>query len=99
VNLTNEASWPISTVALLLVACATPTLAQDCELYTSLGQLPSGFEMIAGGDLGKAELFVLSDGVCTCMNQPAVDRELGKSLVSGANWSCRPATPDEHRSE
>jgi hypothetical protein len=70
---------------------------QRCDRYAALIRLPDAFEEIASGDLVGAELFVLTDGVCTCDNTPAIDRWLGKRASAGINWSCRAATPDERR--
>ena len=70
---------------------------QSCDRYATLKRLPDSFEEIASADLIRAELFVLTDGTCTCDNGPAVDRKFGKSVPQNVNWSCRNATPDERR--
>ena len=68
---------------------------QSCDRYAALRRLPGSFEEIASADLVKAELFVLTDGTCTCENMPAVNRKLGKPAPDGINWSCREATSEE----
>jgi hypothetical protein len=72
---------------------------QNCDQYAALNRLPDSFEEIASGDLGKAEFFVLTDRRCTCDNEPAVSRRLGKPAPQKINWSCRESTPDERRSD
>ena len=67
---------------------------QGCDRYAALRRLPSSFEEIASADLVKAELFVLTDGTCTCENMPAVNRKLGKPAPDGINWSCRLASSE-----
>jgi hypothetical protein len=81
------------------IATATSAAGQSCDQYAAFNRLPDRFEQIASGDLGKAELFVLTDGVCTCDNTPAVNRKLGKPAPQEINWSCHVATPDERRSD
>ena len=89
---------------------AAPSMAQQsCESYATLKRLPDGFMEIAsalieGRETGdeadpraEVELFVLTDGTCTCTNDPSVDRQLGKSVPQNVNWSCREATPDERK--
>jgi len=73
---------------------------QSCDRYATLKRLPDSFEEIASGlFVGGLELFVLTDGTCTCDNMPAVDRKRGKSAPQNVNWSCRKATPDERRND
>jgi hypothetical protein len=82
------------------IAIAASTAEPNCSRYAAMRRLPVEFEEIASADLvGGAELFILTDGSCTCDNKPAVDRRLGKPAPIGVNWSCRPAAPDERRSE
>ena len=81
-----------------VIATATSAAEHNCDRYAALKRLPYRFEEIASGDLGKAELFVLTDRTCTCDNTPAVARMLGKPALQNVNWSCRAATPDERGS-
>jgi hypothetical protein len=100
----------IALCVLAVAIFAAPTAAeQSCEGYATLKLLPDGFVEIAsapiegresGGEAGPratVEFFKLTDGACTCTNEPAVDRELGKSVPQNINWSCRKATPDERK--
>jgi hypothetical protein len=95
---------------LAVAICAAATAAEpNCESYATLKRLPDRFVMIAsalieGRETGdeadpraEVELFILTDGACTCTNQPFIDRELGKSVPQNVNWSCRKATPDEQK--
>src|SRR5262245_62074407 len=71
---------------------------QSCDRYATLKRLPDSFEEIASAELvGGLELFVLTDGACTCDNMPALHRKWGKPAPQDVNWSCRTATPDERR--
>ena len=85
-------------LACLILLSATATAEPACDRYATVERLPDGFIEIASGDFGKAELFVLTNGICTCSNDPAVSRRLGKSAPDKINWSCRAATDDERRS-
>jgi hypothetical protein len=71
---------------------------QACEQYAGLARLPGRFVEIASGDLGRLESFVLTDRTCTCNNTPALERAMGRSSPQTANWSCRPASAEERRS-
>jgi hypothetical protein len=81
-----------------MFSLAGATAAAACEQYIAAERLPGGFVEIASGDLGKAELFMLTDGTCTCDNLPAVSRVLGKPVQDGVNWTCRVASSDERGS-
>jgi len=73
---------------------------QSCDRYATLKRLPDSFEEIASGLFaGGLELFVLTDGTCTCDNMPAVDRKRGKPAPQNVNWSCRTSTPHERRND
>ena len=85
--------------AAVAIAAAANAADQDCDRYAALQRLPDRFEEIASGDIGKVELFILSDGKCTCANTPAVNRRLDKPAPQNVNWSCRMARPDERRSD
>jgi hypothetical protein len=90
----------ISAAAMVtVIAGAASAVEQNCDQYGALNRLPNDFEEIASADLGKAELFILTDGKYTCDNRPAVDRKLGKPAPQNINWSCREATPDERRTD
>jgi hypothetical protein len=77
----------------------------SCDQYSTLRRLPDRFMQVMSAQLGRApgsgkptsaELFVLTDGVCTCENQPSVDRYFyGKDVPAGVNWSCRAADSDD----
>jgi hypothetical protein len=70
--------------------------AQVCNQYVALERLPDRFVEVASGLLtGGVELFVYSDGRCTCDNTPYVERKLGKPATKSGLWSCREATADE----
>jgi hypothetical protein len=88
----------MKTLVTLLLLGATAVADPICDRYSTVDRLPNGFVEIASGDLGKAELFVLTDGSCTCSNAPFVNRRLGKSAPDKINWSCRTATDGERRS-
>jgi hypothetical protein len=82
------------------IATATNAAEESCDRYAGLKRPPPDqFEEIAIADFGVAELFVLSDGKCTCDNRPAVARALGKPAPENINWSCRVATSDERRND
>ena len=87
------------TAAAIAIAAAANASDQDCDRYAALDRLPDRFEEIASGDFGEVELFILSDGKCTCANTPAVNRRLDKPAPQNVNWSCRMARPDERRSD
>jgi hypothetical protein len=100
----------ITLCVLAIAICAAPTAAeQSCEGYATLKRLPDSFVEIASalsegreagdeaGPRATIELFILTDGACTCTNEPAVDRKLGKSVPQNINWSCRKAKPDEQK--
>ena len=90
----------VSSIALVGIVGVVPaTIKVGCDRYAALDRLPNRFEEIASGDLGKAEVFVFTDGTCTCDNKPAVDRRLGKPTSQTSKWSCRAATRDERRSD
>jgi hypothetical protein len=75
-----------------------PVLAAElsCAHYAVFKKLPSSFQEIASGDLvGGPEIFVLSNGQCTCNNGPAISRHFGRPAPLGENWSCRHASGDE----
>ena len=71
----------------------------SCDRYAMFKRLPDSFKMIGSAILPRAELFILTDGACTCENTPAVDRKLGKSVPQDLNWRCRKAIPDERSNE
>jgi hypothetical protein len=76
----------------------SPVLAAElsCAHYAVFKRLPSSFQEIASGDLvGGPELFVLSNGQCTCDNGPAISRYFGRPAPLSENWSCRHASGDE----
>ena len=51
--------------------CAYAQTGQLCDQYTTTKKLPANFEEIASAELaGGHELFVLTDGICTCDNEP-----------------------------
>jgi hypothetical protein len=77
------------------IGTAANSVAPICNQYSTLNRLPDSFEEIGRGDLGYAEVFVLSDGVCACDNTPSIDRRRGKPVLADVNWSCRAATSDE----
>jgi hypothetical protein len=88
----------ISSFALTIAMLAGQAGAeQSCDLYAALKRLPASFEEIASADLGKVEVFYLTDGKCTCDNTPAAYRTLGKPAPQNVNWSCRTATAAERR--
>jgi hypothetical protein len=90
----------ISTISLAAaIGAASSAVEQSCDRYAALNRLPDRFEEIASGDFGKAELFVLTDGTCTCDNKPAVDRVLGKPAPKDVNWLCNTATAEERRND
>ncbi|UZE49852.1 hypothetical protein ONR75_03390 [Rhodopseudomonas sp. P2A-2r] len=67
-----------------------------CAHYAAFKKLPNGFREIASGSLvGGAEIFVLSNGSCTCDNGPALSRHFGRPTPQGEHWSCRDASGDE----
>jgi hypothetical protein len=68
-----------------------------CEQFTRLRRLPDSFEEIASAQLVKGELFFMSDGECTCVNRPAVDRLLGRAVDEGLNWTCKSATDEDRQ--
>ena len=78
---------------------APPSAAeQGCDRYATLKWLPDSFEEIASALFdGGVELFVLTDGACTCDNMPALDRKWSQPAPQNITWSCRTATPDERR--
>jgi hypothetical protein len=84
-----------------LMAGTSPAVTADdfsvCEQFTQRRRLPDKFEEIASASLAKGELFVMSDGECTCVNRPAVDRLLGKTVDEGSNWTCKFATSEERK--
>jgi hypothetical protein len=68
----------------------------SCVHYAVFKKLPSTFQEIASGDLvAGPEMFVLSNGYCTCDNGPAISRHFGRPAPLGENWSCRYASGDE----
>jgi hypothetical protein len=84
---------------LAITISATQSVADpSCESYATLKRLPDRFFEIASALLdGDVELFIVTDGACTCTNEPAVDRELGKPVPPNVIWSCRKATADEKK--
>ena len=67
-----------------------------CAHYAAFKKLPNGFREIASGSLvGGAEIFVLSNGSCTCDNGPALSRHFRRPTPQGEHWSCRDASGDE----
>ena len=91
----------ISKSVLAAAIAIVPSAAeQSCDRYAALKRLPDRFEEVASGVLaGGLELFVLTDGTCTCDNTPVVDRMRGKPPPQNVNWSYRKATPDERRND
>jgi hypothetical protein len=80
------------------ISVAPSEAQQSCDSYATLEQLPDRFAEIASALLeGDAEVFIMTDGACTCSNDPAVDRHFGKPAPQDINWSCRNATPDEQK--
>jgi len=69
----------------------------NCEQFAHLRRLPNSFEEIASASLAKGELFVMSNGECTCKNTPAVDRLLGKAVDERVNWACKSATAEDRQ--
>jgi hypothetical protein len=75
---------------------------EGCRKYASYHRLPGSFQEIASGELSglpHRELFVLSDGICTCANVFNDSRSNGGTHLNRAIWSCRPATDDERPSK
>jgi len=71
---------------------------QACDRHATLKRLPDSFEEIASALFADGlELFVLTDGACTCDSMPALNRKWGKPAPQNVNWSCRAATPEERR--
>ncbi len=90
----------VTLVALLALGIAVVgASAQECNEYTRLDRLPDSFVVIEGGALPqfKMEHVSASDGVCTCDNQPEVDRVTGTLTPEGVNWSCRLADTNESK--
>ena len=85
----------VASATLASHAAIAAASAQECEKYQSLRSLPDGFVQIAAAELVKGEFFVLTDGVCTCDNLPAVNRGVNKPAPQGVNWACRAADSDE----
>jgi hypothetical protein len=78
------------------------TAAEDCRKYASHHRLPKSFQEVASGELSgfpHSELFVLSDGICTCANVSSDSRSKGGAHPNRAIWSCRRATDDERSSK
>jgi len=85
--------------AAALFGVAADAQAQNCDQYVALKRLPDRFAEVASALLTSGlEIFVLSDGRCTCDNTPAVNRRLGKPAPQSDDWVCREATADERRS-
>ena len=87
----------VLSVAIVPTAIAASAAEPDCIRYAAMRRLPIEFEETASADLFGAELFILTDGTCTCDNRPAVDRYLGKPAPKNINWFCRAAASDEQR--
>jgi hypothetical protein len=95
-----------SGVALTVLIGAANAAEPACSMYSAFKRLPSRFIEVAGGELsakagsgkpGSVEFFALTDGTCTCENEPWVDRHFGKSVPAGVYWSCHVATGDERK--
>jgi len=82
-------------LAITVLIGAANAAEPSCGQYSALKRLPDKFMEVASGDLGYAELFILSDGVCTCENTPSIDRRRGRVVSTDVNWTCRAATSDE----
>jgi hypothetical protein len=77
----------------------------SCDQYSTLPRLPDRFMQVTAAQLGRApgsgkptsaELFVLTDGTCTCKNKPSVDRYFyRKDIPTGVNWSCQAADSED----
>jgi len=90
----------VSTVLTAVMFSTAATAAPlNCDRYALSKRLPVSFQEIASAQLVGAELFVLTNQICTCDNKPAVDRRLGKPAPLDVNWSCRPTTSDERRGD
>ena len=93
----------VGLIALSVLLLGTAAVAaQDCRKYASYHRLPKSFEEIASGELSglpHSELFVLSDGICTCANVSTDSRSMGGAHPNRAIWSCRRATDDERSSK
>ena len=79
-----------------LIGPPAVTAELSCARYAVFNKLPSSFQEIASGDLvGGPEIFVLSNGHCTCDNGPTVSRHYNRPAPLGETWSCRHASGDE----
>jgi hypothetical protein len=87
------------TIGLLSIALGAmvPTVAA-AKCPAAFDRLPSRFHEIASGELiNGMELFVATDGRCTCDNSQASRENLRLSAPREINWTCRRATAVERR--
>jgi hypothetical protein len=85
-----------------LLGTAPTAAARDRNKYSSYRRLPDRLQEIASGELSglpHSELFVMSDGICTCANVSDGHRTKGQTYARKNVWSCRRATDDERPSE
>jgi hypothetical protein len=97
----NSLFGVILTTVFLLGIAATGA-GRDCNKYSSYHRLPDKFQEIASGELSglpHSELFVMSDGICTCANVSDSNCTKDQTHVRKNVWSCRQATDDERPSE
>jgi hypothetical protein len=93
-RLVNGLAGIILTVAPLLGPAAIAA-GRGCSQYAFYRRLPDTFREIASGELSglpRYEMFVLSNGVCTCEN---IFKRPGAPSKGSQFWTCRRATSEE----